>query len=204
MKHQLRDLTPVLQRSIESATQSGQFLEHQTQNVNLSLSIQPFVSRKSMPLSDIALFASIVSSAAVAASLVYLALQVHQNTRHTRAHIQQARVTRLVDQMVGFSDADKCAAYIRGNGGDPTPDAISDRQFYMQCISQVATMSDNFYQHKDGLLNDEQFSGFSDTYRAWLLEPGFRQHWLQWKSLSSGHTPQFMAFVDSLLLPAND
>lgn len=152
-----------------------------------------------MSLTELALVASIISSAAVAASLIYLALQVHQSTRHTRAHIQQARVTRLMDQLVGFSDADKCAAYIRGNGGDPTSEAVSDRQFYMQCLAQIATMSDNFNQHKDGLLSDEQFTGFSDTYRVWFRQTGFRQQWMSFRSETSRPSTQFLEFVDSLM-----
>ena len=90
-----------------------------------------------MSLADIASIASILSSIAVAVSLIYLGVQAHQNAKHTKALIQSARVDRLMTQMVGFSDADKCAAYIAGNGGEPTPQAIQERQFFMQCLAQT-------------------------------------------------------------------
>lgn len=51
-------------------------------------------------LADIASLASIFSSVAVVASLIYSALQVSQNTKHTRATIHQGRVARAVDLAV--------------------------------------------------------------------------------------------------------
>jgi hypothetical protein len=45
-----------------------------------------------MTLSDLASLATVLSGAAVLASLIYLAQQTRQNTRHTRALIEQARV----------------------------------------------------------------------------------------------------------------
>ena len=152
-----------------------------------------------MSLSDLASIASIISSVAVAASLFYLGLQAHQSAKHTRALIQAGRVDRLMNQMVGFSDADKCAAYLAGNGEKPTPEAIRKRQFMMQCLAQVATMLDVFTQHTSGLLSDEQFNGVCGTYRVWLREPGFREQWLERRAVLGPRQPKFTAFVDGLL-----
>jgi hypothetical protein len=152
-----------------------------------------------MTISDLASIASIISSFAVAASLFYLGLQAHQNAKHTRALIQAGRVDRLMNQMIGFSDADRCAAYLVGNGFKPTPDAIKKRQFMMQCLAQVATMLDVFTQHDNGLLSDEQFNGVCATYRVWLREPGFRKQWLERRAFQGPGQPKFTAFVDSLL-----
>ena len=58
-----------------------------------------------MTLSDLASLASIFSSLAVVASLIYVALQVQQNTKHTRATIHQGRIARAVDLAVQASDA---------------------------------------------------------------------------------------------------
>lgn len=156
-----------------------------------------------MGLTEVALIASIISGVAVTISLVYLALQINQNTRHTRAQIQQARVTRLIDQMIGFSDADKCAAYIRGNGRDPTPEAIQDRQFYMQCIAQFGVILDGYTQHQEGLLNDEQFHAISATYRMWFREPGLQRHWHDWYESTAMPNSGYYDYVKSLL-PADN
>jgi len=155
-----------------------------------------------MNLSDLASVASIVSSAAVAVSLIYLGVQAHQNSKHTRALIQAGRVDRLMAQVIGYSDADKCAAYLTGNGQAATPEAIKHRQFMLQCLGQVGVMLDVFTQHREGLLNDEQFHGVCATYRVWLREPGFRQFIHAHKGVSSAVQPKFIAFVDGLMTDA--
>jgi len=152
-----------------------------------------------MSLTDLALIASILSSAAVAASLLYLALQVHQNTKHARAQIQAGRIDRLVNQMIGFSDADKCDAYLKGNGEEPTPEAIAARQFTMQCTAQFGVMMDIYTQYHDGLLSEEQFQAPRVTYRAWLREPGFRAEWDAWSALVAAEAPEFTGFVNDLI-----
>jgi len=57
-----------------------------------------------MTLSDLASLGSLISSVAVLVSLTYLAYQIRQSTKRTRALIQSARVDRLMSQMIGFSE----------------------------------------------------------------------------------------------------
>lgn len=153
-----------------------------------------------MSLENIYYIGQTIAVAAIIASLLFVGFQVRQNTRHARAQIQSARVDRLMAQMIGFSDADKCAAYIRGNGGDATPEAIADRQFYMQCLAQSGTMLDVFTQYRDGLLNEEQFNLVKATYRRWLRQPGFRA--MMTEMTSADHqAPAFTRFVRDLMAP---
>jgi hypothetical protein len=154
-----------------------------------------------MTLDNINTIAQTLGVVALVVSLVFVGYQLRQNAKHTRAQIQSARVDRLMAQMIGFSDADKCAAYIRGNGGEATPEAIQQRQFYMQCLAQLGVMTDVFHQHEDGLLNEEQFVGVVETYRRWLAEPGFRRVALDFKGMVGNRTPAFATFIDSLLPP---
>lgn len=151
-----------------------------------------------MTLENISYISQTIAVAALVASLLFVGFQIRQNTRHARAQIQSARVDRLMAQMIGFSDADKCAAYIRGNGGEPTPEAVMDRQFYMQCLAQSGVMLDVFTQHRDGLLSEEQFNLVKETYRRWLRQPGFRD--MIAGMISDAHrAPEYAAFVRSLM-----
>lgn len=152
-----------------------------------------------MTLDDLNAVAQTLGVVALVVSLVFVGYQLRQNTKHTRAQIQSARVDRLMAQMIGFSDADKCAAYIRGNGREPTQEAVQDRQFYMQCLAQLGVITDVFHQHEDGLLNEEQFVGVSETYRRWLAEPGFRRVVLDFKVMTNNRSPDLLAFIDTLL-----
>lgn len=152
-----------------------------------------------MSLADLASIASVISSLAVLISLAYVGYQIRQNTKHTRALIQSARVDRLMNQLVGFSDADKCAAYLAGNGQEPTAASVRERQFYMQCLAQVATISEVFTQHEDGLLSDEQFVAVRETYKIWLRQPGFRQVVKTMMQTSFSTSSKVKAFIESLL-----
>lgn len=152
-----------------------------------------------MTLNDLSAIAQTLGVVAVIVSLVFVGYQLRQNSKHTRAQIQSARVDRLMAQMIGFSDADKCAAYLRGNGREPTPEAIQDRQFYMQCLAQLGVMMDVFHQHQEGLLGEEQFAGVVETYKRWLVEPGFRRITLDFHAMMKSRTPAFSTFLDTLL-----
>ena len=81
-----------------------------------------------MSLSEISIIASIVSSLAVAASLVYLALRTHQNAKHTRALVVSATGDRRVTMNLEMADENLCRADIIENGGEATPEAIRQRQ----------------------------------------------------------------------------
>ncbi len=152
-----------------------------------------------MTLDDLNAIVQTLGVLALIVSLVFVGFQLRQNAKHTRAQIQSARVDRLMAQMIGFSDADKCAAYIRGNGGDPTPDAIKDRQFYLQCLAQLGVMIDVHTQYRDGLLSDEHFIGVTVAYKRWLSEPGFRDMAKAFMASGKDRTPAFAAFVETLL-----
>ena len=152
-----------------------------------------------MSLDNINAIAQTLGVVALVVSLVFVGYQLRQNDKHTRAQIQSARVDRLMAQMIGFSDADKCAAYLRGNGREPTPEAIQDRQFYMQCLAQLGMITDVFHQHRDGLLSDEQFAGAVETYKRWLSEPGFYRIAMEFRALVFTRTPVLSTFLDTLL-----
>lgn len=152
-----------------------------------------------MTLENIYYIGQTIAVVALIASLLFVGFQVRQNTKHARAQIQSARVDRLIAQMVGFSDADKCAAYIRGNGDDPTADAISDRQFYLQCVAQSGVILDVLTQYRDGLLSKEQFNLVTETYRRWLKRPGFRAMMSEWTTSNELNAPEYAAFIRDLM-----
>src|SRR5579859_6559562 len=68
------------------------------------VSFAPGDAGQNMTLSDAASVAGIISSAAVALSLVYLALQVRQAERNQKAMMQQGRADRTTDLMMRIAD----------------------------------------------------------------------------------------------------
>jgi len=111
-----------------------------------------------MSLSDLANLGEFFSSLAVFVSLIYLAMQIAQNTKHTRALIQQGRIAGVVDQYLSMADADLTAAYLAANGHPVTADDIRKRQFFLQCVALQVRQDDTFTQHRQGLLDGDQFA----------------------------------------------
>src|SRR6185503_16316623 len=97
-----------------------------------------------MTLSDLATFSTAVSGLAVTASLIYLALQTHQNAKHTRALIHQGRVAALRDVFLASADPDIARAWIVTTGGKPTPEAVQQRQFLLLTGAMIYGWQDTY------------------------------------------------------------
>jgi hypothetical protein len=82
-----------------------------------------------MTLNDFATFSTAISGLAVTASLIYLALQTHQNAKHTKALIHQGRLGNTMELTSAFLDPRIAAIILRKNGDEPTEAAIADMQF---------------------------------------------------------------------------
>src|ERR1700744_2839832 len=132
-----------------------------------------------MTLAELASFSTAVSGFAVTASVIYLAIQTHQNTRNMRAMIHQGATARTTSIITSLMDPDYCAAWIEGNGGEATPEAVRARQFFFHCSVALNSMEDLYVQHCMHLLNEEQFVRGSEVYRRLLAEPGMRKYWEQ-------------------------
>jgi len=152
-------------------------------------------------LSDLASIGSLVSGAAVLVSLVYLAQQIRQNTKHTRAQIQQGRIQRITEQQLAFAQADLSAAWLAASGQEATPEAIRDRQFRQQCIILYVGWDDTLAQYHDGLVSEEQFARFRRQMILMLkMSPAARAFFAN--NEMGGSDDRLAAFVAGLLADA--
>jgi hypothetical protein len=154
-----------------------------------------------MTLSDLASIGSLVSGVAVLVSLVYLAQQIRQAAKHTRAQIQQGRTQRITEQQLAFADAGLSAAWIAASGLDATPDAVRERQFRLQCIVLYVGWDDTLAQYRDGLISEDQFARFRRQMIVMLqASPAARAFFAHHEMGGSGD--RLAAFVAALLAEA--
>lgn len=155
-----------------------------------------------MTLSDFADLSTFVSGLAVTASLIYLALQVHQNTKHTRALIRQGRASRAVTVMLAETEVGMAAAIIAANGGAATPERVQQHQFESFFYARLISFEDSFAQHDSGLMGNDGLELTRAMTLRFYSQPGNRKLW------TSAKTPgtKFTAFVDGVLakLPTAD
>jgi hypothetical protein len=152
-----------------------------------------------MSLSDLASLGAFVSGLAVAASLAYLALQTHQNTKHTRALIQQGRTDRAISALLAWASTDLTTAWLETSGIAATPEARHSRQTSLMFESLLRGSIDSFAQHRDGLLSEEQFGEQCAVIEQMMGLVAFKEYWHDWKAQRGKRMPAFIAFVDGLV-----
>ena len=149
-----------------------------------------------MSLSEVSTIASIASSVAVAVSLLYLALQTHQNAKHSRALVNQGRLSLIADLSLKATDADVAAAMLQVFGGTPTEENIRQVQFrYWIAAANVGWM-DSFAQHERGLLDDDIYRTFKQTVANILSQPLARA---MWENNLRVPGTKYAAFVDDVI-----
>lgn len=148
-----------------------------------------------MTLSDFATFSTAISGLAVTASLIYLALQTHQNAKHTKALIHQGRVAALRDVFLARADADIAAAIIAASGGTPTPQLVQQTQFIAIAGATIYGWQDTYSQHQSGLITDDFFEQMRAGAATALATPAFRS---AWEKIYRVPGTKFAAFMDGL------
>ncbi len=148
-------------------------------------------------LTDIAAVSGIVSSAAVALTLVYVALQLRQAERNQRGLMQQGRANRLVSILFQLVEPHHSALYLKGSR---TPGDLSADELERFLIIQRAIFlsgEDSFLQHQLGLLDDASFRSYAAGARAQLgSSEGMRA---AWRILAPGFGADFTAFIEGQL-----
>src|SRR5258706_3385402 len=150
-----------------------------------------------MTLSDIASIGSVVSSVAVAISLVYVALQVRQAEKNQRALMQQGRANRVSSTLLEVSEPGRAAVWVKGLQQPQQLTALELEQFLLISRSAFISAEDSFLQHKAGLLDEAAFRSFAAGMRSqFAATPSLRA---AWRLLCAGFVPDFVAFMDTAM-----
>lgn len=150
-----------------------------------------------MTLSEVATFASIVSSAAVALSLVYVALQVRQAEKNQRALMQQGRADRAWEGAFRVAEPALSATFYKGMRRPEDLSAEELDQFLSICRAAFLSGEDSFLQHKSGLLDRTAYASFVTGLKGYLAgAPGLRA---AWRLNSSQFGVEYVAFMDGLM-----
>jgi len=146
-----------------------------------------------MSLSDLASIASVISGLAVLGSLVYLGLQTRQNAKHTKALIHQGRVEQATNVInLWTSDPE---IFVRGQAADQTLDDFQAAHFNLMLREYFVIIEDLFFQHREGLVEENRHAGTIKRTRRLLQTPGVRA---AWKMARDGFHPDFQEFMDGL------
>lgn len=149
-----------------------------------------------MTLSDFATFCTAISGLAVTASLIYLAMQTHQNAKHTRALINQGRVALIAELVLKRTDADLAAAFLTATTGKATPEAIKQTQFQAWALAAMFGWQDSFSQHERGLLDEDIYLAMRQALARACSQRAFRE---VYENTFRTSGTKFTAFVDDVI-----
>ena len=150
-----------------------------------------------MTLSDVATLASVVSSAAVALSLFYVALQVRQAEKNQRALMQQGRADRAWEGAFRVADPALSAVFYKGLRSPDDLSADELDQFLSICRAAFLSGEDSFLQHKSGLLDRTAYASFVAGLKGYVSgAPGLRA---AWRLTSDQFGTEYVAFMDAIL-----
>lgn len=112
-----------------------------------------------MTLSDLADIAEIVGGVAVVISLVYLAIQVRQNTNLVRNATLQSNTALWSSLLSNLAGPGVVEAYAAGMSGKSDIQPVHYTQFFLLCRGLFAAFENQYYQFRQGVLDQETYVG---------------------------------------------
>ena len=149
-----------------------------------------------MTLTDIAAIGSLTSGIAVLVSLIFVGVQVMQNTRAIRAQIHQ----NIMDGWIGIGTivASHARAFAEGIASDESTFAAvsdADKLTYMSTIFALFKHYENmFLQYKEGFIRGEDWNAWVRHMFMYWHMPGVQ---LWWTARREAFSPDFRRFIET-------
>ena len=150
-----------------------------------------------MNLEQLANLGEFIGGVAVIASIVYLAIQIRQNTRQVKSATLATNTTNWSSMLVNLASNDRSGAYLDGALGreDISPEHFL--QFVQVSRAMLVSFETQYFQYREGALDKDIYFGYERACRDQMLAyPGFQ---MIWEITRSGFSPQFAELVDKLI-----
>jgi hypothetical protein len=147
-----------------------------------------------LKLSDISNIADVVSAVAIVISLIYVGLQVSDNTRATRSATANSATAISVSTFTAVSSSTESASVF--HRGMTNPSLLDDgerTQFIFMVHTAYLAFQNSYYLSKEGTLDAEIQESLSQSIMAVKDQPGFRLYWAQRRSFLM---KEFRNYVD--------
>ena len=152
---------------------------------------------RAVTLSQLADIGELFGGIAVVASLVYLALQIRQNTKSVRSSTLHHNTDLWTDLFFRLAEPDVARAYVAGMSGQPDIRPLHFTQFFFICRAMFLAFENQYYQMRQGVLDIETYAGYEQSISTQFLAfRGFRIWWQQNRSVFS---PAFVEHIDKLI-----
>ncbi len=153
-----------------------------------------------MTLQDLGGIGEFIGGIAVVISLVYLAVQIRQNTKSVRTATYQA----ILDSSRSDTELLLVHPHLERvyRVGRRNPEKLNDdeRPLFRMLVAQLLLSSESlFLQHQQGAIDSDYWQRRQQTLRGLLSQPGVRQWWAARGTPREYYDPGFRELVDSIL-----
>jgi hypothetical protein len=145
-------------------------------------------------LEALAAIGELVSAIGVLISLVYLAVQIRQNTKSVRAsayHDASSEWLAFTAQLAG--DAELAELYHRGRVAPRELTPEQTRRFDLLMDTNFGRTENVFLQYRLGFLPESNQDRFAAILRAQFQTEGVREYWRRRRSL---YTAEFVEYLE--------
>ena len=150
-----------------------------------------------MSLEQLANLGEFISGIAVIASVIYLAIQIRQNTQSVKSSTLATNTANWSSMLVGLADAGKSDAYLSGILGKEDIGAAHFLQFTQISRAMLVSRETQHYQYLNGALDKDVYLGYERACKDQMLVfPGFQ---MIWEITREGFSPAFREMVDGLI-----
>lgn len=148
-------------------------------------------------LENLANIGELVGGIAVVASLVYLAIQIRQNTASVRSATLAANTDTWTSLLAHIAHPDYNEAYLLASSGKPDLQPHQLLQFYLMARTIFVAFENQHYQYCQGTLDEDIYLGYERSISNQVLtQPGFQAYW---HATSEEFSPSFISRVNHLL-----
>jgi hypothetical protein len=147
-------------------------------------------------LQDLGNLGEFLGSIGVIASLVYLAIQIRQNTRSVRSAAYQAAVASSVEAASLFASSETLSeAFSKGFRDFESLKGPERYRFGAYAYGLFRSYENLFYQHAQGAIEEQLWLGFRNMLQRDINVTGMTAWWDRERDIFSS---EFLRYVDGL------
>lgn len=150
-----------------------------------------------MKLSEAANWAEIVSAIGLVISLIYVGIQVTDNTSAMRSETASNASTEFIDWYTHMSgDPELMDVWLRGVTEPDSLDEQESLRFVFLLHIIMLQFQNNYYLVEEGTLDEKMLLAINNTLSTIRGTPGFAMYWSLRRDLFN---PEYQAFVEQLM-----
>jgi hypothetical protein len=131
----------------------------------------------------------------VLVTLIYLAIQIRQNTKSNRAASYQEATAALSDWSSNLArDSSSMRIFLLGNDDSEEIDEFEKAQYRLLIMSLFRHFENLHYQYLQGTMDDDTWAGWKRRIIGTLSGEGTTNFWRTQKGVFS---PKFQEFIDA-------